>query len=50
MDKPVKQGGKKPYTPPILTVYGTIRELTQAVGCSQRGESGIPCLRRPENG
>ena len=50
MDKPVKRDGKKLYTPPILTVYGTIRELTQAVCCSRRGESGIPCLRRPGNG
>lgn len=26
---PVK---KKPYTPPVLTCYGTVRELTQKVG------------------
>jgi len=29
MQKPV-EGAKKPYSPPRLIVYGTIRELTQA--------------------
>lgn len=29
---PVKRERKKPYTKPTLTVYGTVRELTQAVG------------------
>ncbi len=32
MDKPVKREIKKPYSKPTLTVYGTIRELTQHVG------------------
>jgi len=30
MAKPVKSGIKKPYYSPQLTVYGTVRELTQA--------------------
>jgi len=29
MQKPV-EGAKKPYSPPRLIVYGTVRELTQA--------------------
>jgi hypothetical protein len=32
MDKPVKPVLKKPYSPPTLTVYGTVRDLTQNVG------------------
>jgi len=32
MDKPVKPEPKKPYTPPKVTVYGTVRELTLHVG------------------
>jgi hypothetical protein len=32
MDKPVKRETKKPYSKPTLTVYGTVRELTQSVG------------------
>ena len=32
MDKPVNGQIKKPYSPPVLTVYGTVRELTQHVG------------------
>lgn len=29
MQKPVKEDEKKPYSPPRLIVYGTVRELTQ---------------------
>ena len=29
MAKPVKREPKKPYKKPSLTVYGTVRELTQ---------------------
>jgi len=32
MGKPVKLEPKKPYSKPTLTVYGTVRELTQNVG------------------
>jgi hypothetical protein len=28
MDKPLEPKPKKPYTPPTLTDYGTVRELT----------------------
>lgn len=40
MDKPVKRDGKKPYTSPILTVYGTVRELTQKVGLRRQPDAG----------
>jgi hypothetical protein len=32
MAKPANGGPKKAYTAPVLTVYGTVRELTQHVG------------------
>jgi hypothetical protein len=32
MVKPAKRETKKPYSKPTLTVYGTVRELTQRVG------------------
>lgn len=32
MDKPVKRGTKKPYLSPVLTVYGTVTELTKKRG------------------
>jgi len=40
MGKPVKREPKKPYSKPTLTVYGTVRELTQSVGRSGRGDGG----------
>ncbi len=30
MGKPAKREPKKPYSKPTLTVYGTVRELTQS--------------------
>ena len=30
MSKLVKEVPKKPYTAPVLTIHGTVRELTQA--------------------
>jgi hypothetical protein len=32
MGKPEKPEPKKPYTKPTLTLYGTVRELTQTTG------------------
>jgi hypothetical protein len=32
MDKVIKREPKTPYSKPTLTIYGTIRELTQSVG------------------
>jgi hypothetical protein len=40
MGKPVKQGPKKPYSKPTLTVYGTVRELTQSIGNSGQRDGG----------
>ena len=36
MLKPGKRDNKKPYSSPIITVYGTVQELTKKVG--QRGQ------------
>jgi hypothetical protein len=40
MRKPIEQGTKKPYSSPILTVYGTVRELTQKVGLRRARDGG----------
>jgi hypothetical protein len=40
MDKPVKPEPKKPYVPPKVTVYGTVRELTLHQGT--RGKRDNP--------
>ena len=40
MGKPVKQETKKPYTKPTLTVYWTVRELTQSTGKSGMRDGG----------
>jgi len=40
MDKPVEPEIKKPYDPPRLIVYGTIRDLTQKVGPTHTSDSG----------
>jgi hypothetical protein len=42
MAKPVKRETKKPYTKPTLTVYGTVRELTQRVGTHGTLDGGLP--------
>jgi hypothetical protein len=40
MGKPVKPEPKKPYSKPTLTVYGTVRELTQRVGTHGKADGG----------
>jgi hypothetical protein len=40
MRKSVERGAKQPYTTPILTVYGTVRELTQRVGLRRARDGG----------
>ena len=40
MGKPEKPEPKKPYSKPTLTVYGTVRELTQATGKSGQLDGG----------
>jgi hypothetical protein len=39
MDKPAKPQPKKPYSPPKVTVYGTVRELTLHQGLKGRTDS-----------
>jgi len=36
MAEPVKREPKKPYEKPTLTVYGTVRELTERQGSNGR--------------
>jgi hypothetical protein len=46
MDKPVKGDAKKPYATPVLTIYGTVQELTQAVGLRRTRDNGsFPTIR-----
>jgi hypothetical protein len=45
MVKPVKRETKKPYSKPTLTVYGTVRELTQQTG--SRGQKDQVGNRAP---
>jgi hypothetical protein len=40
MGKPVKREPKKPYSTPKLTVYGTVRELTQSTGITGTRDGG----------
>lgn len=40
MGKPVKREPKKPYSKPSLTVYGTVRELTQQQGTHGMTDGG----------
>jgi hypothetical protein len=40
MAKAVKREPKKTYSKPSLIVYGTVRELTQAVGRNGRRDGG----------
>jgi hypothetical protein len=40
MRKSVERDAKKPYSSPILTVYGTVRELTQRVGLRRHRDGG----------
>jgi hypothetical protein len=41
MLKPVKRDNKKPYSSPIITVYGTVKELTQKVGLTKNNDGGV---------
>jgi hypothetical protein len=40
MLKPVKRDSKKPYSSPKLTIYGTVRQLTQKVGLRRASDGG----------
>jgi hypothetical protein len=46
MDKPRKGGKKKPYSPPVLTVHGTVRELTKKTALARHADAGrFPRIR-----
>lgn len=40
MVKPVKREPKKPYSSPVLTVYGTVRDLTKRNGPIGKNDGG----------
>ena len=40
MLKPVKRDNKKPYSAPLITVYGTVQELTQKIGLRGTKDGG----------
>jgi hypothetical protein len=40
MGNPAKRAPKKPYSAPALTIYGTVKELTQKVGLRNRRDGG----------
>jgi hypothetical protein len=40
MGKPIKLEPKKPYSKPTLTLYGTVRDLTQRVGLHGSNDGG----------
>lgn len=42
MDKPASSKIKKPYEPPHLIVYGTVRDLTQQMGTTRKPDSPPP--------
>ena len=41
MAKPVKREPKKPYSSPVLTVYGTVRDLTNKIGLAGQKDGGL---------
>jgi hypothetical protein len=49
MGKPVVREPKKPYSKPKLTLYGTVRELTQKVGASGNSDRGLNPLKNKTN-
>lgn len=40
MDKPGIRVPKKPYTAPLLKIYGTVQELTKQVGRHGQSDGG----------
>lgn len=40
MGNPVKRMPKKPYSVPVLTVYGTVQQLTQKLGLRKNKDGG----------
>ncbi len=40
MSKAVKEEAKKPYVAPVLTIHGTVRELTQSNRAGGKMDTG----------
>jgi len=40
--EPKKPEPKKPYSPPTLTIHGTVEELTKKVGLHGQSDHGVP--------
>jgi hypothetical protein len=40
MVKPLKRDTKKPYSSPIITIYGTVQELTKKIGSGGAPDGG----------
>jgi len=40
MVKPLKEVNKKPYSSPIITIYGTVQELTKKLGLGGNADGG----------
>jgi hypothetical protein len=40
MVKPVERDPKKPYQSPVLTVHGTVQQLTQHTGITKNNDGG----------
>jgi hypothetical protein len=46
MNRPTKPEPKEPYSTPKLTIYGTIQQLTKAVGMHGSTDGGsMPTIR-----
>jgi hypothetical protein len=45
MLKPAKRDPKKSYSSPILTTYGTVKQLTQKVGLRKTPDGGRQILK-----
>ncbi len=36
------EGAKKPYAPPVLIEWGTLRDITRTVGANGKNDGGVP--------
>ena len=39
--EPVKNEPKKPYSPPTLTIFGTVLEMTKRIGSRGNADGGV---------
>jgi hypothetical protein len=46
MHKPVQRDPRKPYAPPKLSIYGTVKQLTKKMGLRHtRDGGGLPRIK-----